>query len=100
VFKSIFSILKAKNKTKTEDKTDEITHFIPTFDDIQDFKSQHNLTCPARTTGELTRYLEPRPNQKAISNRLLSLAKNHTEKRTAINKKRFVLIKIMQMLPW
>ncbi|MCX9009660.1 MAG: hypothetical protein OIN66_00935 [Candidatus Methanoperedens sp.] len=56
------------------------------------------LTCPARTTGELIRYLDSRPNQKAISSRLLLVAKNHTEKRTAMNKKIFALI--MQMPPW
>ncbi|WP_179293891.1 hypothetical protein [Candidatus Methanoperedens nitratireducens] len=48
----------------------------------------------------MTRYLSPCLNQKAISNRLLSLAKNNTEKRTTMNKKRFVLIKIMQTLAW
>jgi hypothetical protein len=64
MFNSIFTLLKPKKKAKPEDKTDDIPGFIPAFDDIQDFKSQHNLTCPAKTTAELIRYLESRPNQK------------------------------------
>ncbi len=64
MFNSIFTLLKSKKKQKPEDKSDDTPGFIPAFDNIQDFKSQHNLTCPARTTAELIRYLESRPNQK------------------------------------
>lgn len=58
------SQFKIEKEGKTDDISDEIAGFIPAFDDIQDFKSQYNLTCPARTAGELIRYLESRPNQK------------------------------------
>ena len=64
MFNSIFTLLRPKKKPKPEDKTDDIPGFIPAFDNIHDFKSQHNLTCPARTTDELIRYLESRSNQK------------------------------------
>lgn len=64
MFNSIFTLLKPKKKQKTRDKTDDIPNFIPAFDDIQNFKSQHNLTCPAKTVTELIRYLKSHPNQK------------------------------------
>ncbi len=64
MFNSIFTLLEPKRKHKSESKTEDIPGFIPALDDIQEFKSQHNLTFPARTIGELIKYLESRPNQK------------------------------------
>jgi hypothetical protein len=64
MFNSIFGILRAKKKAKNEDKSDGIAGFIPAFEDINEFKSQHNLTCPARTLSELIKYLDSRSNQK------------------------------------
>lgn len=60
MFNSIFSILRPKKKVKTV----EIAGFIPAFDDIQNFKTEHNLKCTAETISELIRYLDSRPNQK------------------------------------
>lgn len=64
MFNSIFRLFRAKKKAKNEDNSDEIAGFIPAFDDVEDFKRQHNLTCSARTIGGLIKYLESRPNQK------------------------------------
>jgi hypothetical protein len=60
MFNSIFSALRPKKKAKPEDKSDDIPGFIPAFDNIQDFKSQHNLTCPVKTVAELIIYLQVR----------------------------------------
>ncbi len=44
MFNSIFSTLRPKKKAKPEDKTDDIPGFIPSFNDIHEFKSLYNLT--------------------------------------------------------
>ncbi len=60
----IFNLFGGKKNTKNTDNSDELVGFIPSFEDIEDFKKEHNLNSPARTVGKLIKYLESRPNQK------------------------------------
>ena len=47
----IFSLFGGKKNIKNTDNSDELVGFIPSFEDIEDFKKEHNLNCPARTVG-------------------------------------------------
>lgn len=60
----IFNLFGGKKTTRNIENSDELVGFIPSFEDIEDFKKEHNLNCPARTVGKLIKYLESRPNQK------------------------------------
>jgi len=60
----IFNLFGRKKNAKNTNNSDEIVGFIPSFEEIEDFKKEHNLNCPARTVGKLIKYLESRPNQK------------------------------------
>ncbi len=93
MFNTIISILRPKKKSKTQDKSNEIAGFILAFDNIQDFKNQHNLTCAARTTGELIRYLESCPNQKWYG--FKSARKKHIPSTWA-----FMRSSLPLMMPW
>ncbi len=60
----IFNIFGGKKNTRNPENSGELVDFIPSFEDIDDIKKEHNLNRPARTVSRLIKYLESHPNQK------------------------------------
>ncbi len=60
----IFNLFGGKKNTRNPENSNELVGFMPSFEDIEDFKKEHNLNCPARTVSRLIKYLDSHPNQK------------------------------------
>ncbi len=61
---TIFLTYSEERRTQEIQKTRELLDFIPSFEDIEALKKEHNLNCPARTVSRRIKYPESRPNQK------------------------------------
>jgi hypothetical protein len=55
----IFNLFGEKKNAKNTDNSDEHVGFRPSFEDIENFKKEHNLNCPARTVASLSNTLNP-----------------------------------------
>jgi hypothetical protein len=60
----IFNLFRGKKNTKNIDNSDEIVGFIPSFEDIEEIKKEHNLNYPAKIVSRLIECLESHPNPK------------------------------------